>query len=137
MCIHTAYTSINAPVSRSGRLYRANYNIAPGRYRGPLANATSAGHIQRYAKSGLSLKQMAQVKQQLDELMQTEKLYLQANLTLPELAETLDCTVNHVSQAINASFGVSFFDFINGFRVQEAMRLLADSRNAEMQNPRY
>jgi AraC-like DNA-binding protein len=97
----------------------------------PLANATSAAHIQRYAKSGLSLQQMEQVKQQLDELMDAEKLYLRADLTLPELAETLACSVNHVSQAINAGFGVSFFDFINGFRVREAMQLLGDRRNGE------
>lgn len=98
-------------------------DLSPG---GVLAGTTRDTRVQRYAKSGLSKPQMERLKQQLSELMEAEKTYLRPDLTLPDLAEILDCTVNHVSQAINAGFGVSFFDYLNEYRVRDAMRLFGE-----------
>jgi AraC-like DNA-binding protein len=97
--------------------------------RSPLASTTGESPLKRYAKSGLGSSQMAAVKKQLGELMGTDKLYLRADLTLPELAQALDCSVNHLSQAINAGFGVSFFDYLNECRVKDAMHLLRGDDN--------
>jgi AraC-like DNA-binding protein len=36
----------------------------------------------------------------------------------------MDCSVNHLSQAINAGFGVSFYDYVNGYRVRQAADIL-------------
>ena len=52
--------------------------------------------------------------------MDHEKLYLEPDLTLPILAKRVDCSVNHLSQVVNAGFSMSFFDFLNSYRVQEA-----------------
>lgn len=98
-------------------------DLTPG---GVIAGATRGARVQRYAKSGLSAQQMGEVKQRLGTLMAAEKIYLRHDLTLPELAEVLGCSVNHVSQAINAGFGVSFFDFLNEYRVKDAMKLLGE-----------
>ncbi len=64
--------------------------------------------------------------------MNEHQLFLQSGLTLPRLAETVGCSVNHVSQVINAGFGVSFFDFINAYRIEHAKKLLdnLDERGA-------
>jgi AraC-like DNA-binding protein len=93
----------------------------------PLARGTGARQVQRYAKSGLNASQLEALKRQLTEQMEIGRKYLQPDLTLPELAEAMDCTVNHLSQAINAGFGVSFFDYLNEYRVKDAMHLLGDS----------
>ncbi|MFT4822907.1 MAG: AraC-like DNA-binding protein [Halioglobus sp.] len=93
----------------------------------PLAVSATAIHVQRYAKSGLSGPKMEQLKEKIERKMEVDKIYLYPDLTLPDLAEKLECTVNHVSQAINAGFGVSFFDYINEYRVNEAMDLLRDN----------
>ena len=90
----------------------------------PLVDGTPTARVQRYAKSGLGSKQMDEVMQKLTAIMETRRLYLQPDLTLPELADALDYSVNHVSQAINAGFGMSFFDYMNQYRVKDAMRLL-------------
>lgn len=90
----------------------------------PIADAAGSHRVKRYAKSGLSASQMNGVKQQLEALMQVDKIYLQPNLTLPELADKMNCSVNHLSQVINAGFGVSFFDYLNKYRIGEAMHLL-------------
>lgn len=80
----------------------------------------------KYAKSGLSDDQMTLYKRRLDEIMRAERLFLQSDLTLPKLAEAVNCSVNHLSQVINSGFGMSFFDYLNRHRVRYAKRLLIE-----------
>jgi len=79
----------------------------------------------RYAKSGLSPAAMEAVLRRLAEAMEQDQAYLNSYLSLPELAASLGCSVNHLSQAINEGHGVGFFDYVNGFRVRDATALLA------------
>ena len=51
--------------------------------------------------------------------MSTAKPYLDANLTLPQLAIMLQIPPHHLSRVINEKFGINFFDFINQYRVAE------------------
>lgn len=81
-------------------------------------------HANKYAKSGLNERQLAQHKARLESLMHSQQVYLRSDLTLPKLAEVVDCSVNHLSQVINAGFGISFFDYLNRFRVEHAKDLL-------------
>lgn len=80
----------------------------------------------KYAKSGLRTEQMSEYKTRLDEIMRSERAYLQPDITLPSLAESVGCSVNHLSQVINAGFEMSFFDYLNRHRVQHAKQLLKD-----------
>lgn len=82
----------------------------------------------KYAKSGLNDGQLAQYKQQLEQAMRTERAYLRLDLTLPKLAREIGCSVNHLSQVINAGFGMSFFEYVNQYRVEHAKVLLADPK---------
>ncbi len=95
----------------------------------PLSGGAASGVVKRYAKSGLSSEQMANLKSGINHLMADEQIYLRPDLTLPELAGALNRSVNHVSQAINAGFGMSFFDYLNEFRVRDAMQLLVDKES--------
>ncbi len=79
----------------------------------------------KYAKSGLSDVQLLHYKERLQQVMQSERAYLRPDLTLPKLAKATDCSVNHLSQVINAGFGVSFFDYVNRFRIEHAKVLLS------------
>lgn len=93
-----------------------------------LAEATTAvPRSSKYAKSGLGQKQLRDYMERLEELMHSEHAYLRADLTLPRLASTLDCSVNHLSQVINAGFGMSFFDYVNRFRIEHAKAMLCDA----------
>lgn len=80
----------------------------------------------KYAKSGLSAEQLAAYKERLEFAMRSEQVYLQSDLTLPKLAKVVECSVNHLSQVINAGFGMSFFDYMNRYRVEHAKGLLAE-----------
>ncbi|MCP5092302.1 MAG: helix-turn-helix domain-containing protein [Gammaproteobacteria bacterium] len=93
-------------------------------------------NLDKYAKSGLRREQMHEYMQQLDVLMESQQVYLRPNLTLPVLAEEVGCSVNHLSQVINAGFEMSFFDYVNNYRVRHAKDLLLqiDGRNGAILN---
>lgn len=76
----------------------------------------------KYAKS--SLKDSSQLFNQISILVQEEQLYLDFDLKLNTLSEKLGSSIHHVSQAINQNAGMSFPDFINRFRIEEAKKKL-------------
>ena len=78
----------------------------------------------KYAKSGLRREQLHEYMRRLDEIMERRRAYLKPDLPLPILAEKVGCSVNHLSQVINSGFDKSFFDYVNGYRVRHAKRLL-------------
>lgn len=81
----------------------------------------------KYAKSGLSEDQMQAYMQQLDHVMRIEEAFLDPGLTLPKLATRVGCSVNHLSQVINAGYGMSFFDFLSRYRIRRAKRMLNEA----------
>ncbi len=103
-----------------------DYYDMPDRQRATnLAGMASDDAQQRkYAKSGLCPEQMRDYKIKLEEIMHSEQLFLRSDLTLPRLAKVVNCSVNHLSHVINSGFGMSFFDYLNKYRVQYAMTLL-------------
>jgi AraC-like DNA-binding protein len=118
-----------------------DYYDVPGSTR-PAILPQSRRSIERwrkYAKSGLDDKQLLAYKRRLEEIMRAEKVYLQSDLTLPKLARIVDCSINHLSQVINAGFGVSFFDFLNQYRIEYARKLLGelDGRDKAILNIAY
>lgn len=62
-------------------------------------------------------------------LMEKEKLYQETELTLHQLATKLEVPTYQVSQALNEGMSKNFYDLVNGYRVEEAKRLLLDERN--------
>nr|WP_254868512.1 helix-turn-helix transcriptional regulator [Phaeobacter sp. HF9A] len=56
--------------------------------------------------------------------MQRDALHRDSALSLRRLAEQVGASPNYVSQTLNDHLGVSFFDFVNGFRVDEAEELM-------------
>lgn len=104
----------------AGKIF--DYYRVPGSAPRRSDGLTGAGR--RYAKSGLGQAAMGQLLESLRQAMEVDRIYLDPELSLPRLADTLGCSVNHLSQAINAGHKLSFFDYLNQFRVAEAARLL-------------
>ena len=73
----------------------------------------------KYMKSGLNPNKARVLKSKLEQLLETEKPYLQSNLKIADLSAMLHVTDNDVSQVVNAEFDMSFNDFINLYRVNE------------------
>ncbi|MDI9342247.1 MAG: helix-turn-helix domain-containing protein [Sediminibacterium sp.] len=72
----------------------------------------------KYIKSALTPQALASIHQQLLELIAAKKVYLNPELTLGELAGQIGVHPNHLSQVINSVEGKTFYDFINGKRIE-------------------
>ncbi|OEZ63572.1 AraC family transcriptional regulator [Duganella sp. HH105] len=62
----------------------------------------------------------------LDQLMTGQKLHLNPNLSLAQLAKRAGCTQAVVSQVLNDKLDKSFNAYVNEFRIADAKRLLSD-----------
>ncbi len=62
----------------------------------------------------------------LIDMMEIEELYLDANITMTEIAGKLKVTSNRISKVVNSTFEKSFSDFVNEYRIKKAQILLAD-----------
>lgn len=92
-----------------------------------VCNEDADKAARKYAKSGLDAAQIDSYTRKLTVLMEGEKVYLESDLSLLGLARRVGCSVNHLSQAVNAGFGLGFFDFLNSYRVAEAKAILSES----------
>lgn len=61
-------------------------------------------------------------------LMTSDHLYRQNELSMDMLSEKLELSNGYVSQIINQKEGKNFFEFINGYRVEDVMRKINDPK---------
>lgn len=82
---------------------------------------------EKYRRSGLDKETSQVFLNELTGHMETNKPYLEGDLVLPQLAQQLGISANYLSQIINEQLQVNFYDFVNGYRVEEAKRLMRKS----------
>jgi AraC-like DNA-binding protein len=68
----------------------------------------------------------------LDEVMNTEKPFLNDSFSLPGLAKMLAVSPHHLSQILNEKLGQSFFDYTASYRIKEAQQLLLAPEHAHI-----
>lgn len=71
------------------------------------------------------------LKFRLNNLMLNDKLFLQNDLTLTDVAEKLNTTTNNISWLINNIYENSFYDFINQFRIEEFVRKIDNKEHID------
>ncbi len=67
----------------------------------------------------------------IDGIMRNQKTYLNPELTLDMLADTLGIAAKDLSMIINRHFNLNFYEFVNGYRIEEAQKRLLDPANKE------
>jgi len=80
----------------------------------------------KYAGSGLNEEDKKRILEQLRQYMESQKPYLEPELTLEQLASQLSLRPKMLSQVINESLQQNFFDFINRYRIEAAKKLLTN-----------
>lgn len=88
--------------------------------------------FKKYQKTGLSKNYSLELKSRLIDFMKKDKPHLDNQLRINHLANKLNISKHHTSQVINEHFDLSFFDFINKHRVNEAKKMLAKDNNLNM-----
>lgn len=81
---------------------------------------------EKYKTSALLPETVEEVLPKLTRLMEQEKVFLDPDLNLQKLSQQLHVHYNHLSRIINEHMGKSFNDYINSYRIEEAVKKLAD-----------
>jgi len=79
----------------------------------------------------ISEEEKERVINRLEKLMETEKIYTRPDLTIDKLARRINTNRTYLSQIINEKHHKNYSNFINDFRIKEAMRLLSDPEKKE------
>lgn len=94
----------------------------------PLSANESENAQPKYQKNQLDETEKLRLQKKLIEYMQTQKPYLEPELTIKDLSVSCDIPSHYISQILNMSLQQNFYDFVNHYRIQESYRLLdADS----------
>ncbi|KTF17916.1 helix-turn-helix domain-containing protein [Pseudoalteromonas sp. H105] len=94
-----------------------------------MSNKSKKPTEQAYANKKIAPDIAATLERRLNDLMLTEQLYKNANLSLPVLAKKLQVSVPQLSQLLNDNLAKSFSLYVNELRIQEAKRLLIQKPN--------
>ena len=60
----------------------------------------------------------------VDDAIRGGQIYMDPDITLDKLAESLKISPRDLSSLINRHFGINFYEFINRYRIEEAKRML-------------
>lgn len=71
--------------------------------------------------------------QQLNKAVE-DKYFLDANITLPQLSESLGVSPTHLSRYLHIEKGVSFAEFTNSLRIAYALELKKSNKHLEMKD---
>jgi AraC-like DNA-binding protein len=81
---------------------------------------------EKQRRSYIDYLETDRVQSELHNLMSREKLFLDEDITLPQLAEKLGITTHQLSQLLNDRLNKNFNTFVNEYRVEMAKELLTE-----------
>jgi ligand-binding sensor domain-containing protein/AraC-like DNA-binding protein len=85
----------------------------------------------KYKTIPIDAKRVEDIIARLLHFMDEERLFLDPDLTLNKLSLRLRVHYNHLSRIINERFGLSYNDFINKYRIEEARKKLTSPEEKE------
>jgi TolB-like protein/AraC-like DNA-binding protein/Tfp pilus assembly protein PilF len=83
----------------------------------------------KYKQTLLTTQEVEKYSKELKKLMIDYKLYLNADLSLKDLASYLELPTNYVSQLFNLAYQKNFSEFINTYRVNEFKKRIVLEEN--------
>ena len=97
----------------------------------PGISASETGSVEKsaggkYQKSGLSPERSREYADRLVQLMEEDAPYTDSDLTLDQLAEMMGISPHNLSEIINTRLNQNFFDFVNGYRIEQVKADLTD-----------
>jgi AraC-like DNA-binding protein len=81
---------------------------------------------EKYGASQLDEEQKSAYLDALRSHFEGEKPYLKQDLTLREVSQQTGIPYRYVSQVVNEKLKLHFMDFVNGYRIEAAKRMLVD-----------
>lgn len=85
----------------------------------------------KYTSSSLTQANAKSIQKMLLDYIEAEKPHLNSELTIKELAESIEISERHLSQIINEYKQQHFYDFINSYRIEDAKHMLLDANSTK------
>jgi AraC-like DNA-binding protein len=86
----------------------------------------------KYAKPALAPERARRIWEDLLRLFRDERLHLNRELKLSDVARRLNVSPHNLSQAISVEGEASFLELVNRHRIDEAKRMLADPKTSHL-----
>lgn len=101
----------------------------PGLIRSPVVDPPEpeGPKGQKYEKSALDNERAARIARKIESAMSQDLLYREPNLCLWDLAKHIAVTSHYVSQTLNMQLNSSFFDYVNRWRIKDAVEQLTST----------
>lgn len=103
--------------------FEVDGNLVADEFNIPLMNLN-----EKYRSSSLRSIDEIKLYDQLKQLLEADKLYLNPELSLKTVADLLNTNTKYLSQVVNHQAGINFQQFVNLYRVKEAKhKIVKDS----------
>lgn len=79
--------------------------------------------------TSLSPQMFRTLSEKIDDIIKKEKLYLNSDLRVSDIATRLNSNRTYIHQAINKERSLSFSEYINHFRIEHSKQLIIDKIN--------
>jgi AraC-like DNA-binding protein len=132
--IQLAFTIINSILVFS--LYYMNYqgirHYSIAHYQSQLPRPTTPAAVnesdtkQEIVNDKVISEKSSRIFERAKETMEAQKLFLEPNLRIKDLAIAMDENAHNLSESINSVGNKSFYDFVNGYRVEHLKMMLTD-----------
>ena len=110
-------------------IYFLGYVLVNGK---PVANVIETKMLQKYGQSSLRIENVTLLTDQMINYIEQEQPYLQFDYKLTHLSEQLNIPAHHISEILNVHCKKNFSELINGYRIEEAKRLLQNNSVQKM-----
>ena len=77
-------------------------------------------------------KKQDETLSKLQQFMMAEKPYLNPSLTIQDVSNTIQIPTRELSILINHHLNQHFYDFVNSYRIEQAMEILKDTRKSKV-----
>lgn len=85
---------------------------------------------EKYRMNRLSKEECEALYEKLNRYMQSEKPYMNKDLKIGDLADTLDTSSHSLSYLFNQYLNVSYYDFVNDWRIAEFKKLVTEDTSS-------
>lgn len=83
----------------------------------------------KYERVKIDEQECADIVARMKSYLEREKVYTNADLKMKDLADVLHLSAPKLSQVFNLYLGQNYYDFINGYRLNEFKRLIEEGEN--------
>lgn len=74
----------------------------------------------------ISAEKMQSIAIKLEQAMKEDKLFLDESISLHKISERISESENHISETLSQHLKTNFFQYVNGFRIEQAKASLQD-----------